>query len=116
LNCKNLDRDYSKLDYKLKEMKPIKELGLPEEFYGGQVSHIASTEFQNILILLTNKIDGLRVVDVAVKDLNRLTLESLKTIAIGKGYKKELDKPENEKITKDQIIKMISQNLIEVAI
>lgn len=110
LGTKVLDRDYGKLDFKLKTMKPISEYGLPEEFYGGSVSHIVDTEFQNIALLVSNKIDGLRVIDVAVKDPNRLSLDVLKKYAELKRIKVD----ENEKVTKEQLIKMLDKHMLEI--
>jgi len=112
LNTMMVDRNYSNLDVGLKVMKPIDEFGFNERFYGGRVTHIAEVKDNpNIMLLLSNKYTPIKVIDVAAKDLMKLTWETLKTIVEGKGI--EIN-PEN-KITKDGLIKLIENKLLKIA-
>jgi len=84
LNTLELDKDYSIIG-EIVSLKPISEYGLPEEFYGGRVQMIAHLKDSPVILLINNQIDGLQVVDTAVKDLSELPTATLKKYAKNRG-------------------------------
>ena len=95
------DKDYSHLssDVKIKEMKPIAEVGLPEVFYGGSVTHIAWLFDSPFMLLLDLATDGIQVKDIAVENLHDLNISILKDIAKAKKIEyKNVGMPKDELI------------------
>ncbi len=67
-----LDRDYSYGDAKIKKVYTLKEYGLQEGFYGGNV-HLVCELQDSPVILLVNTMRGYQLTDTAIntKDLER---------------------------------------------
>lgn len=114
LNTLVLDKDYSKEGERMQPIKrliPMALIDLPEGFYGGTVTHIAeSKENSNITYLITNQNDGLEIVDIAVKDITRFNLDTLKKLAEQKGIEFEPD----TKVTKNEVIELMQRFFIEI--
>lgn len=55
----------------------LKTLGLPENFYGGRVEHIAKTETEGIYMC----IEKMKAIDIYIPDLKLLGAKELKKIA-----------------------------------
>jgi len=108
LNTKVLDRDYTTLDVPLATFKSINEYKLTGEFYGGNVTHIADVNGAPIKLLLNNNDDHMKVVDIAVDDLADIDTMSLKK------YAKERGIEFNWKCSKDELVDLLKEKLLQV--
>jgi hypothetical protein len=104
-----LDRDYTIIDVPLENIKTTAEYGLPEEFYGGSITHIAKVKDSPVLLLINNDDEPLKVVDVATPSLDDIDYNTLKKYAKSKGI--AFDK---ESATKEKLYDMVKSIVVEV--
>jgi hypothetical protein len=93
------DKDY-KEGAKVKTYLPIshEEYGLTDDFYGGNVSWIATIEDENILLLCNND-DGMNVISLALKSFEPLTVKDLKTLAKQNNLKFDWQRATKDEVT-----------------
>ena len=109
-NTKVLDRDYTKLEVPLEPgFKSISEYGLGDNFYGGNVTHIANVKDSPIKLLLNNDDDHLKVVDVATDKLESIDTMSLKKYAKARNVEFNWSSA-----TKDEIVNLLKPVLMQV--
>ena len=107
-NSKIVDRDYSVLNVPLGEFKTTEEYGLNEDFYGGNVTHIASVKDSPIKLLINNEDSCMEVVDVATDNIKDIDIMSLKQYAKARGLQFTWT------CTKDDIISLLESSLMKV--
>ena len=81
------DKDYTKLTDPLESLLPISEYGLSERFYGGNVTKIGKLKDSKIFLLIDDSVNGLKVKDIAVDNLEDFDFKVLKDLAKQKNIK-----------------------------
>ena len=108
LNTLELDKNYSEIG-EIVSLKPISEYGLPEEFYGGSVTHIGHVKDSKIKLLINNDVEHMQVVDVASEQISDIEFNALKKYAQARGIPFEW-----KGVTKDELCKIIEPYVLEV--